>query len=557
MSEDKAKVEVIQGGKDEQTNQRMMRAIVIGVQKEVKDVVDDESSQSQQLDSQVWAGLKDQYVEPPLDLLTLSMLRENNSELGQVIDAMEVNIDSFGHRFVLNPWAALFKDDDKVVKEVALEKIKLVNFFNNAAIDTTSFVRLRRDTRRDIEGTGNGYWEVITNASDEIVGFKWAPSHTIRLYPLEQEAIEVETTRTKIGNDGKPELTKIKHWKRFRKFVQVREAKKAYFKELGDPRVMDSRTGLYQKDGDKEVPLEYRANSMIHFRIPVSRSPYGLPRYIGNLFSIFGSRAAEEINYVTLKNNNIPSLMLLISGGGMLTGASIKRIEEFVETNIRGKDNYSKILLVEAEPIEEGALPGQSSDIKMSIERLSSEQIKDAMYQEYDKNNIDKVRSSFRLPPIFTGRSEDYTRATADTSKKLADEQVFAPERNEFDSALNTLVMPLIGAVWHMYKSNSPNVTDNQDLIKMLGISEKTGGMTPQIARDIMSDVFSKDLGDVVSIDPDVPFTLQVAEAAKNTGPINLGTVAATKSLVEGGDVLGVVKALRIEISKALKEAES
>ena len=102
------------------------------LQKEVKQVVEDESAKSQQLDQNIWDAIKSQYIEPPLPLLTLTMLRENNSELGQVIDAMEVNIDSFGHRFTLSPWAVLFKDDSKIKQAIVLEKIALINFFDNA-----------------------------------------------------------------------------------------------------------------------------------------------------------------------------------------------------------------------------------------------------------------------------------------------------------------------------------------------------------------------------------------------------------------------------------------
>ena len=41
------------------------------------------------------------------------------------------------------------------------------------------------------------------------------------------------------------------------------------------------------------------------------------------------------------------------------------------------------------------------------------------------KNNRDKIRSAFRLHPIYTGESQDYTRATADTARQVTEEQVF------------------------------------------------------------------------------------------------------------------------------------
>ena len=37
-------------------------------------------------------------IEPPFDMLTLAMLPEHSSELNQCVEAMEVNIEGFGHR---------------------------------------------------------------------------------------------------------------------------------------------------------------------------------------------------------------------------------------------------------------------------------------------------------------------------------------------------------------------------------------------------------------------------------------------------------------------------
>lgn len=546
------------GGKD---HNAPVRAIVLGVNKQVSEVAAAQGEASQQLpQDDPWTSLEKSHlaVSPPINPLLLSMLPENNSELGQVVEAMEVNIDGFGQRFVpkIMPEAVLKKPAVKT--RLAVEKLKLTNFFKNCCVDSQpSFTALRRMTRKDLETTGNAWWEILEDKVGEIRGIEWAPSFSMRLSPLEKVPVKVKVPRIEVDKDGMFNLIQVSRFIRFRKYIQIREGRMVHFKQLGDPRMMDSRNGDYALTDEvkKRLPIKYRANSMYHFKLPVARTPYGLPRFIGNLFSIFGSRAAEEINFTTLKNNNIPSMVLMISGGGMLTAGTIKRIEEFVEANIQGQSNYSKFLILEAEPIEEGAMPGQSDNIKIQIQELTASQVQDAMFQEYDKNNAEKVRSSFRMPPIFVGRSQDYTRATAEASRRLADEQIFAPERDAFDDIMNTQIMPRLGAVLHRFKSNSPNVTENQDLIKMLATSEKTGGLTPQIARNVMSDIFSTDLGDVTAIDPDTPFTIQVAEAAKNTAPVNLGTVAAIKS-VDGEAFIQSLMTIRAGIQKALLTEE-
>jgi capsid portal protein len=157
------------------------------------------------------------------------------------------------------------------------------------------------------------------------------------------------------------------------------------------------------------------------------------------------------------------------------------------------------------------------SHAKVEVKPLVKEQHKDALFQNYSENNQDKVRRVWRLPPIFVGRTDEYTRATAEASRVLADEQIFAPERQEFDELFNRTMFPEMGIIYHRYKSNSPNTTDNQQLVKILAGAEKTGGMTPRIARVMLEDILSAELPDFPSDFPsDVPFSLTMAEAVKN-----------------------------------------
>jgi capsid portal protein len=382
----------------------------------------------------------------------------------------------------------------------------------------------------------------------------------MRLGRVEGEPFKVNVPILELQEDESFKIAQIESWQRFRKFVQSRMTpipgglhsttggfRMRWFKEFGDPRVYDNTTGELVppekveswKDTGKPMPEILRANEVVHFKLYSCRSPYGLPRYIGNLLSIFGLRASEEINYVTFRNNNIPSMVVLVSNG-QLTHGSIERIESFVESAIQGSDNYSKFLLLEAEGVLEGEDAGQ---IKLEIKPLVSEQHKDALFQNYAKNNQDNIRRAFRLPPIFVGRTDDYSRTTADTSRRLADEQVFAPERDEFDNFINRRLFPAMDIVYHRFKSNTPNTTDNAQLVKILSDAEKTGGMTPRIARMVLTDILGRELPDFATddrFDPDMPFSLLMAEAVKNKAdPAEPGQqVTALKRLLDeaGGD---------------------
>lgn len=497
-------------------------------------------------------------IVPPFDPLTLAMLREHSTELGQCIEAMSVNIEGFGHRFI--PRVKLddpdIEVDDATRKAVKRERVKLINFFEHCNPDI-SFTEFRKRMRQDLESGGNAYFEVVRNAAGRLQSFIHIPAWQMRLSRQDPEPVLTKRKVLELQEDDSVKVIEVKEWRRFRRFVQQRTVflrsieshaghKVRWFKEYGDSRYYNNKNGKEVKDPAEVKELKAAnqlCNEVVHMKLYSPRTPYGLPRYLGNLLTIFGDRAAEEVNYVTFRNNNIPSMMLLVSNG-QLTQGTIDRIESFVESQIQGSDNYSKFLIIEAEGQFEGE---DAAQVKIDAEPMTNNQHKDALFQNYSKNNRDQIRRAFRLPPIFVGRSDDYTRATAESSRKLADEQIFAPERDEFDNTMNRLVMPELGAVYHKYKSNSPNTTDNTELVKILAGAEKTGGMTPAIARGILQDILSTELPEFPKEFPkDIPFSLTMAEAVKNKADASEPGQQVTA--LKGATVKDTLKALGFNV---------
>ena len=127
-------------------------------------------------------------IVPPFDPLTLAMLHEQSTELGQCIEAMAINIEGFGHRFI--PRVKLDDPenqvDDKTRSEVLKERARLTNFFEYVNNDT-SFTEFRKRLRKDMESGGNGYFEVIRNAAGRPQSFAHIPGWQMRSeqgYPL-------------------------------------------------------------------------------------------------------------------------------------------------------------------------------------------------------------------------------------------------------------------------------------------------------------------------------------------------------------------------------------
>lgn len=449
-------------------------------------------------------------IEPPFDLFSLATMNENSAVLGPCIDAMAINICANGHRII--PRETVMREEVELHEELKNEIARVRNFFVNASLEST-FTTVRERVRRDLEMTGCGYYEVIPDFVDPSVpaGLEHLPSWTMRLCPTDKVRTPYEVARSVQDANGNWAIKKFPHRKYFRKFIQRKSTgvNAVYFKEWGDPRVIDYESGAVLAETWASATQEQKdraANAVIYVKLYSSRSPYGLPRFIGTLFSVYGNRQAEVINYTTLKCNNIPALMLLATNIQLTTG-SISRIKEFVEERIQGSNNYSTILIVEAEPIAEGMKdPGV---MKLELKPLVEAQHTDAMFVNYTTDGDMKVRRAFRLPPILLGSTTDYNRSTAEASRKLSEEQIFGPERNTDDDIFNMTIVPALGAASVIFRSNTPNVTDNYELTQLLAVAERSGGLSPHISRIIVEDVLGRDLPEVdPSINPQLPFTL-------------------------------------------------
>jgi len=344
-------------------------------------------------------------IQPPLNLYILATLTESSSILGPCLDAMAINIEGLGYRII--PRDGISYEGRDIGSSIEAEISKVDNFFSNSVLEGT-LTSLRDVLRRDYELTGNSYIEVIPSFvnPDEPCGFNHAPSWTMRLGKIDDVPTHYVVPRAVRIDKDSWKIQQFPTKKYFRRFVQRKDggSTKVYFKEWGDPRVIDYKTGKVLAASWAVATPEQRdlaANPIIHLKLYCPRSPYGLPRYIGNLFTIYGTREAEKINYTTLKCNNIPALLMMVTNA-QLTSGSIARIKQFVEERIQGDNNYSTILIVEAEPITEGM--NDPGTMKMEIKQLTESQHTDAMFVNYMDRNDEKVRQSFRLPPIFLGR---------------------------------------------------------------------------------------------------------------------------------------------------------
>ena len=417
-------------------------------------------------------------IEPLYNPEALTRLSENSDILQQCIDAYKTNIVGFGVDFAYD--IDINKENEKVKEVLNREWSKYENFFKYCNLDE-SFVSIMKKVVEDKERIGWGILEVIEDIVGAPAGLEHIPAHKIRLCKREKKAIPIKTI---IQNEDGEEI-EILILKKFRKFVQIVDNEKVFFKEFGDPRMLNCRTGEY----DNDTPPDDRASSIIFFNNYCPYTSYGLPRYIGQLLNIQGNRKAEELNYTYFTDGRHMPMAIIVENG-KLTEDSINTISEK-----RGDKARHKYLILEAEGLENDVQIGDDavkSNVSIRLEKLAEMLEKDGLFQEYCKNNRDKIRSAFRLHPIYTGESQDYTRATADTARQITEEQVFQPERDEIAFIFNNILKRALMIKNVSMKFVAPTISDKAEIAKAVSPYVMAGAATPNMLVDALGDLLGK-----------------------------------------------------------------
>lgn len=361
-------------------------------------------------------------IEPPFNPSTLIALVTRNNVLSQCVDAMVVNVDGTG--FTIEPTDPEKKGNEK-------EKDKLEGFFNEP-FPMWGFIEYRRQLRRDLESTGNGYLEVLRNLGGEIIFVRYMEAKMMRLVKLD-EPVEVDVELDRNG-----EKVKAKIWTRERRYVQKIGTQMIFFKEFGASRNLNRETGYWE--GDEKLPPEKLASEVLHFTLSRDAStPYGIPRWVNQLPSVLGSRKAEEFNLDFFDAGGIPPAAIFIQGGALAAEVTEQLRTYFGPKN---KDPH-RVAVVEVQSTS-GTIDSPGS-VQVKVERFGDSKAGDALFQNYDAKCEEHVRVAFRLPPLFIGRAQDYNFATAMTSYMVTELQVFQPERTEFDEVINRTIVHAMG----------------------------------------------------------------------------------------------------------------
>ncbi len=184
--------------------------------------------------------------------------------------------------------------------------------------------------------------------------------------------------------------------------------------------------------------------------------------------------------------------MAILVSGGRLVGEDVTRLENYVKNEIRGKRNFHKIMLLQAEASGAGGgMPGLATGTtKIEIKQLTDSQTSDAQFMKYKEANTDAIGSVFRLPRLLRGDARDFNRATAQTSLEFTEQQVFAPLRKDFDYFINRSILPALGINFWTFHSKGPDFSDPTKMLEAVNQTAEGGYLTPEELRKLAGKGF-------------------------------------------------------------------
>lgn len=299
---------------------------------------------SKQLEAtQKWMTLND-LVPPPYDPMSFLNLYEMNSVFWRCVNQLAIDVAGLG-------WSLQLKDDKKDSKS---ELDKLNEFLNRPNADD-SFRAILKQLLIDWGTIGWFGLEVARNNKQDIAEIYHVPAHTLRVH------------------------------KSKKRYCQIRNNKKAWFKKFGETQNISVKTG-------KEIAGRGRdkANELIYYKNYYPKSDfYGVSNIISAIGDIMGLIGLRDYNLNFFENYGVPASLIILEGEW--DAGSAETLMDNLNKQIKGVSNAHRTLVVE-----------QPDKCKIHYTRLSTE-VKESSFKIYEKTRQEDILIAYSMPPERIG----------------------------------------------------------------------------------------------------------------------------------------------------------
>jgi hypothetical protein len=358
---------------------------------------------TQPLDDDPWTP--EGSLPPPADLDNLAALTQVGRIRRSCIAAIAHNTVGLGFELAVREG-----HEDEIKGEVDEERREARDELNrlarrDAMLKRPSFGRLLTAVIWDKYECGNGYLEVARNKiTGKISGLYHAPGKRIR--------------RTK-ERDG---------WIMLRQAGTLTNAVRFY--DFG-------AKVKYGPDGQPTNKLagsgmRWDRNELIPFQLYTSESrDYGLPPDAQLAIDYLGDKLAGDTNASFFGSSGVPPTVIFVQGEEKGDGSEV-RIEvppafvKQVADAMRGGTAQSRVAII-----------GVPAGFKAQVNNLAVTSERDMGFIAYRGDNRRATLGAFRLSPVFVADIEDAGKYTAEVERAITKEQVFDPEQEEVQDALD------------------------------------------------------------------------------------------------------------------------
>jgi len=461
------------------------------------------------------AGASSGIIEPPFLPKLLQGLVQQSNAVQACIEAVVTNVHGTG--YVVESKDPNLEGEAKITPEAK----KVLEFFDEVWPKTT-FNQLRKQIGEDVEIFGMAYVEIVRNMRGQLVMLRRLDPKPMRMVKLGEPI----TVNISIWRGG--EEIKVNTAMRYRRYVQQLGSKFIYFKEYGCPLPINKKNGEFKEPNERVKMMtkkELGSEILAFTKMPDVDTPYCVPAWITQTPSVLGSRKAEEFNLDYFNAGGVPPFMVFVHGGIMATQAKID-LQHYLASKPGAKQGVPVF-----ETYASGGSLDSSGSVRVTVERFGNERQKDSMFENYDAKCEERIRRAWRLPPLFVGSAKDYTFATAYASYTMAEAQVFAPMRREFDATINSTIIRELDPTGSVaFRSLPTSVNDVTNQLTALELAVNARAITPTELVEAINTSTSLHL--TVRPGADQEFEERGAaeiEGLKNPAPANSATANQVK----------------------------
>jgi capsid portal protein len=451
-------------------------------------------------------------AEPPASFSWLAKLYSESGPLQDCAAVMARNVGGYGIEM------QAIGDRGEVSEEVLKgESDELVTRLE-AISDDGTLAMLRYKQRVDLDTYGNAFMEVLRGPDGQVEGLVHAPAFTMRLAGRRTDPMPAE----KYVIDAKLGWIKVEYMRRRFVFVQMPYSVSfttgrnqiVYFKEFGDTRIVDRRTG--QENENTATP----ATEIIWTKHYHPAYVYGLPRWLGRMAAVLSHTKAGDLNYTSLGRNLMPRVIISLMNASF-DDKDKKAIENAYQVWC-SKANLTAPLIIDAVGADAGTSPfaGEhvGSGAKLQVDSFKDSINEDALFLKGLAEWERSIRASFGFGPIYLGRAEDLTYASAAVHVDLAETQVFAPERTEEDWIYNQIIATWGVSYWKMMTKGC-TISNPESAASMLQIA-LSGGASLNEMRTSMREYLGIDMPEYA--DPWASFPLLLLKEMASKGALEV-----------------------------------